>query len=472
MSYFNHTDVFDLEQELDVEKRAQDDGWQDRPSSSDATLDDTQLAIMGAINERLNAARVKGGEAIKAIEVKLGTIDLGATMNALNGLKSDTEMEIDRTKGRYRDRLIGLRREERGLLREKNAFQLRNKLHRSPEYPQSEILHWAIVVALIVTESLANSYFFAKGSDLGLLGGAFQALLISCVNVGAALFAGIYVLRNLQHVEKWRVGMAGLGLSGYLVFVGFFNLATAHYRAQLGIDPLTALVKVFQSLFRNPFGINDFDATILLFIGFIFSFAALIKAYVADDRYPGYGKVDRRYLEADDAYQEGKQNLRDAVHSVINRAREALNEIVGEARSASLGFSVQLAEAENIANEYSHHTAELSEARNTLLNIYRSTNVRVRTSAPPAYFEEYPPVQPADPIPAAELDLERKRAILVEEDLARIEDSVPEKMEALRTVSDLAMEDVEAFFREIEQEAEKQEARDAAWTGPQENVDQ
>ncbi len=466
MAYFNQVDVYEIEQELEVGKRAQDEGWHDRPASAEVGLDDPQRSILAAINDRLSSAHSLGGELLKSIEVKLGTIDLGATFNALRALKADTEMQIDRTKGKFRDPLIGLRRRERSMRRELNAFQQRNGLLREPEYPESEILHWAIVVALIVTESLANSYFFAKGSDLGLLGGAFQALLISCVNVGAALITGVYLLRSLHHIQTWRNSLAGGGLCVYLIFVGFFNLATAHYRAQLGIDPLTALVNVFKSLFKNPFAINDFDATILLFIGIIFSVAALAKAYMADDRYPGYGKVDRLYRDADDAYQEGKGELREALHAVVFRGREILNDHVVNARNASHEFASRLAEAENIANEYSHHVEALREARNTLLNIYRSTNRKVRSSTPPEYFDDYPPLETGDSLPKAELNREKMRGSEIEADLVRIENVAIEKMEELKAVNDAALKDVEAFFKEIEQEAEQQIARDAVLVSP------
>ncbi|MDP6403801.1 MAG: hypothetical protein QF797_01200 [Alphaproteobacteria bacterium] len=303
MAYFDRVDVNRIAAELRVADRAAEEGRrQQKLAGTDGSVDDTQRIIMGAMTERWNLARTRAEEALKDIEVKLSGIDLGATLNVLNTLKADTEMEVERTKGRFRDRLFGLRRHEGEMRSDLDFFQLKNDLHREAEYPESEILHWAIVVALVVTESLANSYFFAKGSDLGLLGGALQALLISCVNIGAALMAGVYLLRNLHHVETWRLGLSAMATCAYLVFMVFLNLATAHYRALLGSDPLTAIVTVFKSLVENPFAINDFDASILLFIGIILAIAALVKAYMADDRYPGYGKFDRRYREADEAY--------------------------------------------------------------------------------------------------------------------------------------------------------------------------
>jgi hypothetical protein len=216
MAYFDRVDVYQIEAELRVASRAAEEGRRTKTAGGDAEIHDTQREIMGAIGERRNQARSRAEAALKDIEVKLGDIDLGATLNALRTLKADSEMEVERTKGRLRDGLLGLRHAEGGMRRDLRFFQLNNDLHREAQYPESEILHWAIIAALVVTESLANSYFFAKGSDLGLLGGAFQALLISCVNIGAALLAGIYLMRNLHHVETWRLALAAMGMCGYV----------------------------------------------------------------------------------------------------------------------------------------------------------------------------------------------------------------------------------------------------------------
>ncbi|MDC1214033.1 hypothetical protein N8000_06125 [Rhodospirillales bacterium] len=70
---------------------------------------------------------------------------------------------------------------------ELSAFEDEHKLVDGAEYPESQIYHLAIVGAMVLTESIANSYFFAKVSDLGLVGGILQAMPISIVNIGAGL---------------------------------------------------------------------------------------------------------------------------------------------------------------------------------------------------------------------------------------------------------------------------------------------
>lgn len=98
MYQFPRVDLYELEQDVGVERRAREEGRRDKPARTDTALDEPQRSIIGAITERLNTARSSGELGLKSIEVKLGGIDLGASLNALGGLKVDTEMEIERTK--------------------------------------------------------------------------------------------------------------------------------------------------------------------------------------------------------------------------------------------------------------------------------------------------------------------------------------------------------------------------------------
>jgi hypothetical protein len=280
-------------------------------------------------------------------------------------------------------------------------------------------------------------------------------MLISCVNIGAALLAGIYVFRNFQHVKQSRRLLAGGGLVIYLAFMLFFNFATAHYRAQLGIDPVTAIVKALASLVRSPLAINDFDATILLFVGIIFSISAGLKAYFADDQHPGYGQVDRRVVEADAEYRGAKRELREAINGVVDRSRNVLHDYAEGARRESEAFASNSAEAEPLLSEYERHKSELRQACHTLLNMYRTNNLKVRTSAPPDYFETYPPADIEDRLPEAEVVRHKNRVAEINKSLTTIEKQAASFLIDLKDVNASALNDCEVFFKGIEQEGEQ-----------------
>ncbi len=453
MEHFPRVDVAALADELEVKQHASQEGRRDRPERADSKLDSHQRAIVGSIDEMLNEARRNAEEQLNTITVRLGGVDPASALSAVRNLPIDTEMQIERAKGDFHDRLVTLRQHELEMIRELNYFQTANDLHRIAEYPRSDILHWAVVGALVLIESIANSFFFAGGSDLGLIGGALQAMLISCVNIGAALLSGMYAFRNMHHVNPVRHHFAAAGTAAFVAFMIFFNFATAHYRAQLGIDPVTAIVKALASLFRNPFAINDFDATVLLCVGIIFSIAAALKGYMADDRYPGFGQRDRDVQDARYDYQLVKQELRAAINKVVDKSRDLLHDYVEGARRESREFAALVAKGETLVTEYQRHTAELRQACHALLNLYRTTNRSVRTSAPPPYFNDYPSTDVMDGLPSEDLIRHRERAGDVERVQTAIDAETATALGKLKNVNAKALQDCEIFFKSIEEEA-------------------
>jgi hypothetical protein len=87
---------------------------------------------------------------------------------------------------------------------ELESFKSSNGLRRSAIYPDSNILTVALLVTMVIIESAFNSSFFAAGSDLGLLGGIIEAGLISIINVSFGVFLGLMVLRNKNHINKFK----------------------------------------------------------------------------------------------------------------------------------------------------------------------------------------------------------------------------------------------------------------------------
>jgi hypothetical protein len=89
---------------------------------------------------------------------------------------------------------------------------------------------FGLLFLLIGIEAGLNGFFFAKGSEFGLLGGIGTAIGISFVNVLFAFVIGLFPMRWLNH-RNYLVKLIGLiitviGLAGILALHGF----AAHYR--------------------------------------------------------------------------------------------------------------------------------------------------------------------------------------------------------------------------------------------------
>lgn len=221
-------------------------------------------------------------------------------------------------------------------------------IERAAIYPDSHVLHFSILAALVLFEGLANAYFFSTGSDLGLLGGWLQAITVSFTNVIAAFFLiGFLCLRHLMNPKKlWFFIPAAIGLPIAIAFIVVLNLAAAHYRDLLelnaaslalgGADITGAILAPLPAVFENPFGLQTLEAYLLLTLGLTFAAIAAFKGRTFDDAIPGYGVVQRN----------AEKSARD------------LNRTLKKAAAGKLATEAQVAEAQDLLMEMANDLSE------------------------------------------------------------------------------------------------------------------
>ena len=271
-----------------------------------------------------------------------------------------------------------------------------NGLNHNARYPESRVLSFSFLVVLVVFEAVLNSTFFAKGSELGYLGGWFQAAVIAVANVGISALAGARAIPYFHHIEVIKRSLAFAGLVFYVAVIFAFNLAIAHYRVLLEQSPDTAVIEAIPHMYAAPFAVDNIDALALFLIGILFSILAFIDGYFwFDDHYPGYGSVDRAYRKTLQAYDEGKTQLRNEMERIAQSAVETIDRITNIVMD-------QLAKCKKIENQYELLVKEFERSAeqiericHELLALYRGENCAVRTTAAPGYFANYPDFEQA-----------------------------------------------------------------------------
>jgi hypothetical protein len=240
---------------------------------------------------------------------------------------------------------------------------------------------------MIVFESLANAYFFAEGSSLGFLGGWIQSIVVSLlVILASAKLIGSRVVPLLNHTrEKWKViggGMLGL----YVVLLLALALLVAHYRLLLTTDPENALVKTLPHFLQSTWAIDPIS-WIFFGVSVLFGISAVIAGYTSDDKYPGYGELDRRHKRVELEYNDAKSELVRAINGSYDEASNAVTRLVSEAQAAIHQHELLVPRVRSIQAEYVTYAANVQQACNALLRRYRDRNNKVRTAPPPAYFD-------------------------------------------------------------------------------------
>ncbi len=442
-----------------IRLEAIDAGSQNRPKETDAELDSTQDEIIQKIEAVLVQERDNVHKEVEEVEGKLKEIETFMELDLYEIIPNEAKFKINKVKMKLKADLIELKKVEIEKNREKRTFKAKNKLQRDVSYPESKILHWAIIFLAIFLESIANSYFFSKGSDLGLLGGVFQALLISGANIGISLFMGVYVLPYKNHIEATKKTASTGTMSIYGFLIALFNLATAHYRSQLEIDPFNALINTIPKLLQSPFGIDNYESWVLFGIGLLFAVFALLKGYTSDDLYPGYGKIDRDCKTAKQEYDDLKNKLRYKINDIIDEhINKKLNELIIKINQNYIEYTMSVIKIEKLINHFKEYAVRAESYCYKMLKLYRqeNKNVRDKNSPCPSYFsqrycfnDDYKKI--------TEIDIKEKKdtSEYFKKKIRTITNEAKNIQEELHGINKISLDELKKFFDEIEIEAEK-----------------
>ncbi len=126
--------------------------------------------------------------------------------------------------------LADLLNNEKAAAEDLKQFRQRNRLQHEAHYPASQTLSLSILLVLVLVEAAINGVLFAEASDMGLLGGWMEAMVLAMTNVGAAFLLGRLVLPNLNRRSVLAKVFAGAVALCFCLVILAVNIAGAHYR--------------------------------------------------------------------------------------------------------------------------------------------------------------------------------------------------------------------------------------------------
>ncbi|MEL7111787.1 MAG: hypothetical protein AAGK93_02455 [Pseudomonadota bacterium] len=243
-------------------------------------------------------------------------------------------------------------------------------VHYVSSHPKVPLLQMSIIALMILFESAANAYFFAKQSEFGLAGGVFQAAAVSLANVAVSFFIiGYWGLRHISMpIDRETI----FGRRNLYILNGFFaivigsilvllvNLSAAHYRNILDIQALglelpegigtkffphfmvspdvceailtSDLGNTIGSAATNamcrPFALHSLDAMVLLALGLAIAAIAAFEGRRLDSPFPGFSDAARQLESA-------RVDLEDALDD-FEQSYEDIFELVKEIKGADL----------------------------------------------------------------------------------------------------------------------------------------
>lgn len=382
---------------LNVEARARADGAQGLPSAESEAPSLVEDEITAAFIELrgLSQKTLQDNlDAYSAILTDSSVEDADVSRAIVEGERAIESMQNETRAANLG--LLQLRNDMKGLEKEFNLFRKRNHLDdRLPHYPGSKAVNVLGLILLLALETVLNGNFFARGSDQGLIGGIFAAVVLSAANLSFGFFSGLFAWRGVNLIQGFKY-FAWVGVALWIAGTFMLNLFIAQYRDLFAENAgKVSSESVFARMGEGVSSLQETESFVLLMLGCLFNLAAAADGYKFDDRYPRYGGIDRRRRKAAQRYQEAfTYELDQLAHhrdSAINEISDALAAISEKAKMRTRAEAGRAA----LVQSYEDHTAELNRVHAAVLRRYWDGNARARSVPAPKRFNTSPPILPA-----------------------------------------------------------------------------
>lgn len=401
-------------------------GAADELATDSVAFDDIEGRIVERIEAENNVAHGTLLDELRTYKERLTGLDFEGRFSTIRQAAPAAVSEFRAEAAQGRDELHSLRRHLRDLELERDEFRRRHRLKRTARWASGGnlTLKVGILLALFVFEVVLNGFFLAKGSELGYLGGAVEALTFALFNIGVSFLVGAVGVRQLNHRNVFRKLFGLVSFVCYLALIIALNLALAHYREVSGALIGDAGREVLTRLRTAPLAIVDVKSWLLFGLGILCSLIAFADSLLIFDPYPGYGALEKRRGSAHDAYIRRKNDLISSLLEIRDNAIEILEEANRDLALRRSEHDSILEGRARLLRLFAAHQSHLDRAANALLAIYREANKGARKKPPPsrfgsAYAVERLPLEQELPQMSAREDLRRSiaesQAVLVKQ---------------------------------------------------------
>lgn len=383
---FPALDTDGMIKKMKLKELGRERGERNLPSSDSEVFDAIEQSI---INEIENEAKTQFSSYLdhqKTYAERAGDVNIQTLIVGVKAIAADAITDLERKTQIGTSDLYSRKRDLIESERDLRQFRERHALERPARDYGEKTFKIGVLIFILALEASLNGAFLSKGSEAGLIGGVFQALIIASINVFVGVVAGWRLFPWTLYRDIAVRILASAGIAVYLIFNFGFNLAIAHYRNAISADPFDASSLAYRSFLSSPMGIDDMQSWALFMIGFTFSLIAAYDGFRMDDPYPGYGQRMRQNLEAHDEYTAEKDALLAQLHQIKKSAEEKMDDLVRTIQNRQGEYNFILKKSGALKQSMLQHYIHLESAANTLLSYYRDENRAHRTSPVPARF--------------------------------------------------------------------------------------
>lgn len=384
-------DPGEIARELGVDKLAIRAGQKNEPASDARGVHPNEKDFVEHHRSLGKRAKTEYMNRIGEVELRRSQAEEKLDADQLYQIYREARDDIARIETDHADELREAKDEEGRAYLDWRAFRETYGISRDARVPENPNLHRAVVLSMIVIETLANMHFFAQGNPGGELGGAREALLIATVNVGLSYFTGVSLRWfNVPGTPRF---LAAIGGVLYALALPLYHLAIGHYRNALGTARETAATTAMVNFVHYPFSaLYDIRTCLLIIIGLAFGIIAAVEGYrFFDDPIPGYGAVTRRLRKARDLYQTREKEFCGRIRESQELREAGVARAVELSTGAFNDFRNAVAELKRLVRDFETVISSLNDSLGTIIRRYRDLIQKIRTLPYPEYLNDNSP---------------------------------------------------------------------------------
>lgn len=385
-------------EKLNINVEAERLGTQNIPSSDANTLTGIESQIIQiaqkAHQDYLGWAR----DRLTVLNGDINRLDISISshINNINAAKANFEGNAERIRTGNDSLLKELESNAKNRKDEFNRFKKDSKLERDPQYQTGNrlLLSWAILAFLIIAEAAANAVFFQKGIWGGLIQGFIYAAVFAFINVSIASICGYFFISQINHISALRKTLGILFIMLAFIIAIVISLTIAHYRDVLGTDPDNAARLALENIHNNPFGLTEVHSWFLFILSLIFATGAGYDTYSMDDKYPGYGKMHKQYVQAKQDYEIEIDDIRTQLEDLKKSSLEDLEKASNKSQNDLLQLSGTIQDKSLTKTKLDAFLNDAENCKTALLQTFRNVNQLHRRTPNPNYFNNYIDLHP------------------------------------------------------------------------------
>ena len=296
------------------------------------------------------------------MEIKLG-------VDEMEILKDGFEHDLDEKLTHFKTVISDQKKQIFEIENSIKLFKLENNINRPAIYPstRSKCFIWGIILLMMIVEIVLSGKFFAKGEEMGYMGGFLQASFFSFIFFFIA--KGVTFLYKKTFVKKYQKNSIKYFLiSGFfliIILLIIFNLFIAHYREELA--NLKPIPFNFGKIFEP---INENDSIFLIIFNLICLIVCSCGFYNLSEPFPGYEKQDRNHKkilhEFNDLKDDHLRYFDSKKKEVIEKIEKKYQQIAGKSSELQNMYNLE----KKWLKSYPEYVKTLENQANLLIKFY------------------------------------------------------------------------------------------------------